>query len=113
MAAAAVKRAWMKVPRMSQARVLLPMRSPMRPKNAPPRKVRTETRACRSARRKEKSVVEGAKRRASASASWELKAVSEWICWEGADTHLDGVTGLETAPYEDCGERYSVTGKQV
>jgi hypothetical protein len=49
MAAAAVKSAWMKVPRESQRRVLHPSLSPSRPMKAPKMKVRTEQRAWRSA----------------------------------------------------------------
>lgn len=54
---------------MSHRRLLLPILSPIRPRDAPPRKVMSETRACRSAMWKEKSVLPGEKRRASASAS--------------------------------------------
>lgn len=54
-AAAMVKSVWMNVPRKSHARVFEPMRSPMRPRKAPPRNVVMEVRACLSARWKEKS----------------------------------------------------------
>lgn len=70
-AAAIVKRAWMNVPRNSQARVLAPIRSPMRPRKAPKMKVMTDVRACLSARWKEVSRSPGGpwKRRARANAS--------------------------------------------
>ena len=71
-AAAMVKSAWMNVPMKSQARVFAPMRSPMRPRDAPAMKVSTDVSACWSARWKEVSRWPGGpeKRRARARASW-------------------------------------------
>jgi hypothetical protein len=70
-AAAIVKSAWMNVPRNNHRRVFVPIRSPMRPINAPKRKVVREVRACLSAMWKEVSRCPGEpwKRRASARAS--------------------------------------------
>ena len=67
-AAAMVNSAWRNVPMKSHARVLAPMRSPMRPMNAPATKVVIEVRACLSARWKVVSRCPGGpwKRRASA-----------------------------------------------
>jgi hypothetical protein len=70
-AAAIVKSAWMNVPRNNHRRVFVPIRSPMRPINAPKRKVVREVRACLSAMWKEVSRFPGEpwKRRASERAS--------------------------------------------
>lgn len=46
MAALMVKRVWIKVPSVIQARVLQPSLSPMRPTKAPKMNERTEQRAC-------------------------------------------------------------------
>jgi len=70
-AAAIVKIAWMNVPMNNHRRVFAPTRSPMRPINAPKRKVVREVRACLSAMWNELSRCPGEpwKRRASARAS--------------------------------------------
>ena len=72
-AAAMVNNAWIIVPRNSHARVFEPILSPMRPREAPPRKVRSETSACLSAISNSKLVLPGEKSRAIARANYERK----------------------------------------
>jgi hypothetical protein len=67
------------VPRNNHRRVFAPILSPIRPRNAPKMKVKTEVRACWSARWKEVSrSPEGPwKRRARARASWKERQRAE------------------------------------
>jgi hypothetical protein len=76
-AAAIVRSAWMRVPVTSHARVFAPMRSPMRPRNAPKMKESTDVSACWSAMWKDVSRWPAGpwKSRASAMASWADRRV--------------------------------------
>lgn len=82
-AAAMVKSAWINVPKMSHARVLAPILSPMRPRKAPPIKVRIDVSACLSAMWKLWSVWPGWKSRAKARASCTVLPV-----WKPTQTKM-------------------------
>ena len=86
-AAAMVKRVWIIVPKKSHARVFEPILSPIRPRDAPPRKVKRETRACLSAISNWKFVFPGENNRAIAKANYENRSEFRMIVgliWECA-----------------------------
>jgi hypothetical protein len=93
-AAPIVKSAWMIVPRKSHPRVFAPMRSPIRPRNAPPRNVNTEVSARRSGMWKEPSRPSGW--------FWNVRARAMASCWAVSYTQRRKELVTTTVPAPCC-----------